>query len=268
MLITRVITALILIPLVLAALFWLGTPGWAVFAAVVTGLGGWEWGALSGYRMPARVGLGLLVAVLVFFLAPGDQFVFHAPWLWPVLVAAGVFWVIVAPLWLRARWSLRNTLLKGALPGVLLLVAAGLALITLRAQAGAVALLAIMAVAWVADTAAYFSGKAFGKHKLAPAISPGKTWEGVAGAMLGITVYTLVLSQVTNLEIWKLVVAGWLLTAVSIVGDLMESLFKRQAGLKDSSQLLPGHGGVLDRVDSLLAILPLAALFWSWLIQH
>ena len=268
MLITRVITALILIPLVLAALFWLGSPGWAIFAAVVTALGAWEWGGLSGYRMPGRVALGLLVGLLVFFLAPAEQFVFHTPWLWPVLAAATLFWFVIAPFWLRARWNLRNTFLNGALPGILLLVAAGLALIALRAQAGAVALLAIMAIAWVADTAAYFSGKAFGKHKLAPAISPGKTWEGVAGAMLGVTIYAVVLSQVTNLEIWKLLLSAWVLTAVSVVGDLLESLFKRQAGIKDSSQLLPGHGGVLDRVDSLLAILPIAALFWSWLIQH
>ncbi|GAB7126804.1 phosphatidate cytidylyltransferase [Silvimonas sp. JCM 19000] len=268
MLITRVITALILIPLVLAALFLLGAPGWAMFAAVVTGLGAWEWGALCGYRMPARVALGVLVGALVMALSPGENFVFHTAWLWPTLAAASLFWFVLAPLWLRKRWILRSTLANGALPGVLLLVAAGLALIALRAEAGPLPLLFVMAIAWVADTAAYFSGKAFGKHKLAPAISPGKTWEGVAGALVGITIYALVLGALTTLPLWKLVLAAWVLTAVSIVGDLMESLFKRQAGIKDSSQLLPGHGGVLDRVDSLLAILPIAALLWPWLIQH
>jgi phosphatidate cytidylyltransferase len=124
--------------------------------------------------------------------------------------------------------------------------------------------LAVMALVWVADIAAFFSGRAFGRHKLAPSISPGKTWEGVAGAMAGVLVYGFAvaptLPAVQNLDRLVLVGCLLLLTALSIVGDLFESLAKRQAGVKDSSQLLPGHGGILDRIDSQLSTLPLVAL--------
>ncbi len=267
MLITRVLTALVLIPLVLCALYLLPHSGWVVFAALVTALGAWEWGDLCKFGSAGRIALGVTVGVLVELLAPPEFFVFREPWVWPILAVAAAFWIVVAPLWLKFRWNLQNTALKGCLPGILLLVAAGIALAALRAQAGASGLLAVMVVAWVADTAAYFSGKAFGKHKLAPAISPGKTWEGVAGALIAVGVYVLVMGHVAGIAWWKMLLAGWCLTAVSIVGDLMESLFKRQAGIKDSSQLLPGHGGVLDRVDSLIALLPVAALAWPWLIQ-
>jgi phosphatidate cytidylyltransferase len=133
-------------------------------------------------------------------------------------------------------------------------------------------LLALAALVWAADIAAYFAGKRFGKHKLAPAVSPGKTWEGVAGGMVGVVVYGAILAWVANTHATPLtpifddgaavvVVAAMLvLTAVSIVGDLFESWMKRGAGLKDSSHLLPGHGGVLDRIDALTSTLPVAAL--------
>jgi phosphatidate cytidylyltransferase len=119
---------------------------------------------------------------------------------------------------------------------------------------------------WVADIAAYFSGRAFGRHKLAPSISPGKTWEGVLGAVLGVTGYgTVILLFFPLIDHWPLGVPATLAiillyTAVSIIGDLFESLLKRQAGIKDSSHLLPGHGGILDRIDSLTSALPFAAL--------
>ncbi|OYW32201.1 MAG: phosphatidate cytidylyltransferase, partial [Methyloversatilis sp. 12-65-5] len=136
-----------------------------------------------------------------------------------------------------------------------------LALIQLRAQ-GLVPLLLLMAVVWIADIAAYFTGRAYGRHKLAPAISPGKTWEGAFGAVIAVQCYGLVIKPLLFAEadmpvwsVWSVILL--LLTAVSIVGDLFESMMKRQAGIKDSSQLLPGHGGVLDRVDSLTATLPL-----------
>jgi phosphatidate cytidylyltransferase len=139
-------------------------------------------------------------------------------------------------------------------------------------QQGALALLLVFGIAWVADIAAYFAGRRFGRHKLAPTISPGKTWEGVAGAVLGVTLYAGLLHGLGaplfgHLPPVVLLPIVWLLTAVSILGDLLESLFKRQAGLKDSSQLLPGHGGVLDRIDSLLALVPVAsALLFAYAI--
>jgi phosphatidate cytidylyltransferase len=133
-------------------------------------------------------------------------------------------------------------------------------------------LLALAALVWVADIAAYFAGKRFGRHKLAPAVSPGKTWEGVYGALAGVVVYGALLAWVANTYQTPLtsvfdngasvvVIFAMLgLTAVSVVGDLFESWMKRGAGLKDSSQLLPGHGGVLDRIDALTSSLPVAAL--------
>ena len=125
-----------------------------------------------------------------------------------------------------------------------------------------------MAVCWVADISAYFVGRRFGRHKLAPNISPGKTWEGVAGGVFGVLIYgSIVLNFSPLREHWTIGIFGTMLlllvlTAVSVAGDLFESLLKRQAEIKDSSQLLPGHGGVLDRVDSLTATLPLAALIY------
>jgi phosphatidate cytidylyltransferase len=133
-------------------------------------------------------------------------------------------------------------------------------------------LLAVAAVIWVADIAAYFTGKAFGKHKLAPAVSPGKTWEGVMGALAGVAVYGIVLAVVARSQPTPIsaifdsgygvpvVIAMLVLAALSIVGDLLESWMKRGAGLKDSSSLLPGHGGILDRIDALTSTLPVAAL--------
>jgi phosphatidate cytidylyltransferase len=130
--------------------------------------------------------------------------------------------------------------------------------------------LAAMAIVWIADTAAYFSGRAFGKHKLAPQVSPGKTWEGVFGAWVAVAVYAAILVRFApdagfRLAVTPLTVAAWIafalvLAAVSVVGDLFESLLKRHANVKDSGSLLPGHGGILDRVDDLLAAMPLAAL--------
>ncbi|WP_255990393.1 phosphatidate cytidylyltransferase [Chitinolyticbacter albus] len=264
MLKTRILTAIALLPLVLAALFWLPHSGWVLFCALVCGLAAWEWSRLCALKGAATLLLPLLVVAAIVALAPGRIPVYDAPW-WPLVLAGALFWLLVAPAWLRWRWPLAQTLARGLPIGLLLLLAAGLALVALRGAVGPLGVLAVFAIAWVADTAAYFAGKAFGRHKLAPAISPGKTWEGVAGAALGVSIYALVLAHLAGRSWWAMLLAGWLLLAVSIIGDLIESLFKRQAGLKDSSNLLPGHGGVLDRIDSLIALLPLALPVIYWL---
>jgi len=143
------------------------------------------------------------------------------------------------------------------------LVPAWLATVLLQGRPGQ--LLALMAVVWVADTAAYFAGRRFGRNKLAPGISPGKTWEGVFGALAGVTVYYLLLVRFAPTLLGGfgflpgLILVG-VLAALGVVGDLFESWMKRVAGVKDSGKLLPGHGGVLDRIDALTASLPLAAL--------
>jgi phosphatidate cytidylyltransferase len=178
-------------------------------------------------------------------------------------LAAAVLWVGVIPFWLRSKWRLPGGV-GGLLIGLIVLFPTWLALVQLRIPGPGV-LLAILAIVWMADIAAYFSGKTFGKHKLAPSISPGKTWEGALGAGVGVVLYGIGLRHgfsfaPVGLPLW--VIALLAVTAVSIVGDLFESMLKRQSGLKDSSNVLPGHGGVLDRIDSLTSTLPVVALCW------
>jgi len=157
------------------------------------------------------------------------------------------------------------------------LVGAWVALVELQARSPWL-VLAAMGVVWIADTAAYFAGRRFGRRKLAPRVSPGKTWEGVYGALFAVALYALALAPLAQRAGFEgasgtattlaFVVVVMLLAAVSVVGDLFESLLKRQAGVKDSGSLLPGHGGVLDRVDALLAAMPFAALAaTTWLAK-
>lgn len=273
MLKTRVITAVILLLVFLGAIFYLPRTGWALFCGVVAVLAAWEWGAFLKFGATARIALGgvlgaLILALIVFLpgmLGVGDGFAYQG---WGVgrflLIPSVLFWVVAVPFWLRHRWPLKSRAL-GLAVGLVVILPTWLALVQLRAL-GPWPLLAIMAVVWMADIAAYFSGRAFGKHKLAPNISPGKTWEGAVGAGVGVIIYGLVLRYsfpyYLDIATPLLVLGLVLLTAVSVIGDLFESLLKRQSGIKDSSQLLPGHGGVLDRIDSLTSTLPLVTLLW------
>ena len=275
MLKTRVITALVLLALVLPSLFFLPQAYWAILAALFIGVGAWEWGGLLGMGEPARRLLGASLAALctiVSLLAPAAMGVgadgLAAPWVLAAYGVAAVFWCLVVPLWMGGKWPLPRGM-GGMLVGLVVLFPTWLALVQLRVPGPGI-LLAILAVVWIADIAAYFSGKAFGKHKLAPAISPGKTWEGAVGAGFGVVVYGSVLRIVYAFEpvgmpLWILGLLA--VTAISIVGDLYESLLKRQAGIKDSSNVLPGHGGVLDRIDSLTSTLPVVALLWLLLLK-
>lgn len=262
----RVLTALVLAASLLLAVLGLPENGWMLFCAVLMGVAAWEWTALAGLSggmakiYPAAS--GVLFALLAWCRLPVSV-------LFGVFIGACLFWCVLAPLWLRAKWSLRSGGPLNALLGWAVLFPAGLALLVLRGNGWP--LLAVMMIAWLADSFAYFTGVAIGRHKLAPTISPGKSWEGVGGGLVAVVVYAcflpdlLALSAGHALPVLSLTQrAAWALScvplvAVSVVGDLLESLFKRQAGMKDSSNLLPGHGGVLDRVDSLLALLPVAA---------
>ena len=170
---------------------------------------------------------------------------------------AAVFWVLIAPFILWLRRPIQNQLVLGLL-GFAIILPFGLAMIALRAIGPWLLIVFILAVS-IADTAAYFAGTQFGKRKLAPSISPGKTWEGVAGALVAVSIYGFALCQITHQSLWFIVVL-WALTALSVEGDLLESFFKRQAEVKDSGAMLPGHGGVLDRVDALIPTMPIAAL--------
>lgn len=274
MLRTRVITALVLVAALFAALFWLPLNGWAGFVAIIVGLAAWEWAGLMRYTSRGRGGYAVALALacvvlgLIAFKAEADAPVQVDRGLLQALyfLAAG-FWLLLVPLWLAQRWQIASRPLAG-LVGLLVLLPGGLAMMQLRVL-GPFVLLAAMAGVWVADIAAYFVGRRFGRHKLAPAISPGKTWEGAAGAAIGVLLYGMTIATLDGrllrdgaaaalafLALWLIV-----LTGVSIVGDLFESLMKRQAGIKDSSSLLPGHGGVLDRIDSLTSTLPMVGLY-------
>jgi len=260
MLKTRVITALLLVAGLALILF--GLPPFAAvltFAAIAA-LAAWEWGGLMRQDQPARV---MYAFVLLLFCW---QLTVAAPQLVPVLlVVSAVFWILVVPLWFRFKWTLTGNDFFGYMLGALVILPTWAAMVALHAVSTWL-LLAAMALVWVADIAAYFTGRAFGRHKLAPAISPGKTWEGVVGAVAGVMIYGVIvlnyspLAGHVPLAAPLLVLLLLLLTAVSVMGDLFESLLKRQAGIKDSSNLLPGHGGVLDRIDALTSTLPLAAL--------
>lgn len=271
MLRTRIITALILIVAFLAALFLLPPIGWIAFSSLVAVLAAWEWGALIGLGRRGRVFLGAaiaLVAIAISVISPGSVgLVPYAPdtamllgqWFY---FPSALFWLLLVPCWLKFRWAIKDSMI-GIAVGAVVILPTWLALVQIR-QVGEWVLIAIMAVVWLADIAAYFSGRRFGRHKLAPAISPGKTWEGAVGGTLAVVAYGFLFVSALPSPLSEnralLFALLAILAAISIIGDLFESLLKRQAGLKDSSGILPGHGGVLDRIDSLTSTLPIAAI--------
>jgi len=262
----RVITASILFALFLAALFGLPTLGWQGLVLVVMWQGAVEWSRLSGLSGRTAIAYCLLMLAMMagmlwfdYNLAQEQQTMLHLAW----YVLAVLLWVFVVPAWLIAGWRPQNVWLMGAV-GWVVLLPTGLAMLDLRAYSPWL-LLFVMTVVMMADTAAYFTGKRFGKNKLAPAISPGKTWEGVAGAMLGVTLYVVIVAGASGMlkhypVFLGIIVAGWWWVALAVIGDLFESAIKRQAGVKDSGALLPGHGGLLDRIDALTSTLPFAGI--------
>ncbi|MDH4284344.1 MAG: phosphatidate cytidylyltransferase [Gallionellaceae bacterium] len=261
----RVITATILAALLLAALFLLPPLGWAAVVTLMVMQGTAEWSRLS--KLP-RIAAHAYWWITLFFMAgiiwfdvnhlPAEPTTLHLA----IYSTSVLLWVIIVPAWMIAGWKVRQPLLM-ALTGWAVLIPTGLAMLDLRA-ANPWWLLGVMGLVWMADIAAYFAGRKFGKNKLAPNISPGKTWEGVAGALLGVTVYALLVAWASGLFsayhlLPGLLLASWWWVGLAVIGDLFESAIKRQAGVKDSGELLPGHGGLLDRIDALTSTLPLAA---------
>ncbi len=257
MLRTRIITALILAPLVLAAVILVPTDYLAVVFWLVAAAGCYEWAGLAGMHRPLPrllyVGLfGVLAAMLHL-----DQSYFPL-----VLLIGCVVWVFAACsvlMFPRGTALFKNNVVVAVL-GIFVLLPAWVALVVIhRAPDGYLWLIWLLFLAWGADIGAYFAGRAFGRRKLAPSVSPGKTWEGVGGGVL--------LALVVCAPAASLLTPSWLtwvplivlLVGVSVFGDLFESVLKRTTGVKDSGSLLPGHGGVLDRIDSLLAVLPVFA---------
>lgn len=273
----RILTALVLLAIVVAALRAPGPWPFLVLLCVLAGCALWEWLRLVlrvtwlQWAVPGLATLGMLGLSWSWVHSgaqpPAWQAVFNSGLL--PLVAA--FWVIPAVLMvLRARpvWPFGPSVL-----GVCAVVCVGVVWYALSAfflRYGAGCLLSVLILIWCADIAAYFTGRALGRHKLAPRVSPGKTWEGAAGGVLAATIWLLASAWwwpdsfgALLLARWSvpgLVAIGVFLAAMSIVGDLFESLLKRRAGVKDSSRLLPGHGGVYDRIDALMPVAPLALL--------
>lgn len=266
MLKTRIITALILAPIVVGGIFFLPPVGFALFTAAIITLGAWEWANMSGLeQQPGRVGYAAATAIILYGLV--DVSAIGVLWL-------ALLWWLVCFLLVRSypagseRWGSRPL---RAIMGLLVLVPAWVGLNHLRAggfQFGdtsnnLLVILYVFCVVWVADIGAYFAGRAFGKAKLAPRVSPGKSWAGVWGGLAAVAVLALVASLLVSAsasDTVLLIIASLITGMVSVLGDLLESMFKRFRGIKDSSQLLPGHGGVMDRIDSLTAAAPVFAL--------
>lgn len=270
----RVITAALLAAALVAGVLWL--PGVA-FAAAMLGvilLGAWEWGRLCG--LESRLRRGVYVAALGAVALGSAQLVFGLGVLWPVAVAVLWWPLVVAGL---AVYHPGHPLLQGgrrpllfALAGVLTLIPAWLALVWLH-QVQPLLVLYLILLTASADTAAYFTGRRFGRVRLAPEISPGKTREGLLGALLG--TLPLALLGIWTLEASPMLGGYFVLLCLvtvllSVAGDLFESVLKREAGAKDSGTLLPGHGGILDRIDSLTAAAPifLAGLIWGGFVAR
>ena len=268
----RVITAIVLLAILLPALFYKTPVPFCALALLMIGAGAWEWGRLNDFGQAGSFGLAALCVLACGVSWYGGLLDRPLPLLWAVFGAA---WVLAGGWLLRAGvtgWSKIPKALR-LCGGLVALWLAWLAIAQARVM-GIEFLLSVLVLVWVADIFAYFSGRALGgrfsKVKLAPSISPGKSWEGVWGGMAGVVALSLawvfwggntIYSQLVQRHgIVLMLLAVIFLAAMSVVGDLVESLIKRSAGVKDSSGLLPGHGGVLDRIDALLPTLPLAMM--------
>jgi phosphatidate cytidylyltransferase len=277
----RIITALLLLAVALPALFhsnpqWLGGFGLVLILAAA-----WEWGRLNGlsarWSLLMSLGCGLICGIVysTYWTASVD-----GAWGWlfgrNIWLLVGSSWVLCGAYWLRGgvrQWQAIPRWLR-LFVGLFLLSTTWLALFQAK-LIGTAFLISCLTLVWVADIAAYFAGRRWGQRKLAPGISPGKSWEGVVGGMVAVQLFAWswlalatpfpflqgsVFAELIQHGHFTLVACLLFLTAMSVVGDLVESLIKRSAGAKDSSQLLPGHGGVLDRMDALLPTLPLALM--------
>lgn len=277
----RVITALLLLLLLLPALFYRHPAPFNVLALLFVVAATWEWARLNAWAMLASTLAAALTAVICALLWWSGWLARPLPLIW---LLAGAAWVLLGGWILRAgvpAWGLLNRNFR-MLVGLLALVVTWLAVAQAR-MIGTNFLLSVFALVWAADIGAYFAGRTWGgrlvSRKLAASISPGKSWEGVFGGMVAVLLLawgwtwldlwtqaevTSFYSHLAGRGVMFTAIACLFLAAMSVVGDLIESLVKRSAGVKDSSRLLPGHGGVLDRVDAMLPTLPLAMMLYTF----
>lgn len=257
----RLLAALVLIPAFLAALFLFPQWAWSALMGVVVLLGADEWSRLSKFSPRGRI--AFLLGTIVLLWGCYRLLKLGSPIAWWVIALSVAFWLLIVPQWIGRHWRGESHWVR-VLVGWLLLLPTWIAIVELRLIAPGLVLFA-MGMIWLADSGAYLSGRLWGRHKLAPSISPGKTWEGVAGAVFFVVVLAVLvglwgreffLAGDTVPVFWLVATCGFIV-AVSVYGDLFESHIKRLAGVKDSGTLIPGHGGVLDRIDSQTAALPI-----------
>ena len=275
----RIITALILAPLVLFAILYLPLFSFQIMIALVVGLGAWEWSSMSGmtrtFTKSAYAALAVAICLVLSMLLPTDLIWYQGQLnnLYSnILLVAAIWWIvslgmIIAYPSYSSVWY-TSKLLRGIF-GVFTLIPTWVAVVSLRTNLydvdpyyGASLIFYVLGIVWAADIGAFFVGVKFGKHKLRPEVSPGKTIEGLMGGVFAssaIIAFAALHYQVDPSRIWLHIVVGALTVGVSALGDLNESMFKRCAGIKDSGKLLPGHGGVMDRIDSLTAAFPVFA---------
>ncbi len=280
----RIITALVLAPATIASIFYLPLPYFSALMLVVMAIGAWEWGPLMGFaNKTRRIAFVLVTSVLIGALW------YYFPLLEVWLSTTDLQKPIIYILWIAVAWWLLSATLTFLYPryskfwsshrsvrglfGWLTLVPTWLAFIVLRSSEyqtdtyqGAQLIMFLFLMVWSADIGAYFVGKAFGKHKLLPNVSPGKTMEGFLGGVVMACILVAIAGFTMNFtasQFYLIIPITILITTVSVLGDLNESMFKRQAGIKDSGSILPGHGGILDRIDSLTATAPIYALCYA-----
>jgi phosphatidate cytidylyltransferase len=258
---TRIITALVLVACFIPALFKLPNTYWAVAMLIVSLFALYEWASMIQLS-PNQTKIYVVIAlVLGLMIVPQiEKYGFHQFFYQSLILffIATLFWLLIVPFWMANKWLIRNKVVM-AFVGLLLIFPLWLAFICSKGVDPWL-LLCLLATIWIADSAAYFAGKNFGKHKLAPSISPGKTWEGVFGALIAVTVFGAILYAGFHINTLAIFPALWIITGFGVVGDLFESMIKRQANIKDSGDLLPGHGGILDRIDGIIPSLPIAIL--------
>lgn len=249
---TRLLTTLIILPTFIAALIYLPELFWQLFIYMAVLFAAWEWADIAHFNRTATISYLIFFSLIILPIAllkpPFGgliNFLF--------ILAATIFWLIFVPIWLKFKFLIRDKKIL-ALIGVVAILPVWFSMVTLH-QISELLLLVLLATIWVADIAAYLVGKKFGKNKLAPNISPGKTWEGFYGALAAVSLFSCAVSCWQHLT-GSFVALMILVAIMSVIGDLFESLIKRQAGIKDSGFLLPGHGGVLDRIDGVLSALP------------